>query len=142
MFVVFDLICGYLVLKINRFDRAQSSRADLAALAVWFYNPITVAIASRGNAESVMACLVLAFVYSFKRRAYLQAGFIYGLAIHFKIYPITYALVIFFNLIDLQNISFSVQWFKSKLIFNYNLIEFAFTSLVTLSSLTWFFYYK
>lgn len=145
LFIIFDLICGYLILKINKLDTQSNQSSNLAALAIWFYNPITVAIASRGNAESVMAALVLSFIYFIKRQNYVLAGLFYALAVHFKIYPITYALVILFYFISLRD--HMKKWtgfnslFKSTF-FNSDLYKFGFTALFVLISLTSLFYFK
>ncbi len=89
VFIFFDLICGYLIIKIN--DTQTNARHDLVniiAISFWFYNPITIAISSRGNAESLMAFLVLAFIYFFKINSLILAGFFYAFSLHFKIYPV------------------------------------------------------
>jgi phosphatidylinositol glycan class M len=90
LFILFDLICGYLIIKIND---TQSNNKDnvvnIMAISFWFYNPITIAISSRGNAESLMAFLVLAFIYFFKIGSLILAGFFYAFSLHFKIYPVS-----------------------------------------------------
>jgi phosphatidylinositol glycan class M len=103
LFILFDLICGYLIVKINHLNEL-SERGTAWALLFWFYNPITIAIASRGNAESLMAFLVLAFLYNLKRGRLLPAGLCYGLSVHFKIYPITYALAVAFYILDVRQL--------------------------------------
>ena len=71
LFVTFDLLCGYLIYRINSINGHSS---DLKSLLFWFYNPVTIAISSRGNAESVMACLVLAFIYFLRSGRFVMAG--------------------------------------------------------------------
>lgn len=141
-FIALDLLAGYLILIINRLDRITSSRDELVALVFALFNPITVAISSRGNAESIMACLVLAFIYYLKRHAYVQAGLIYGLAIHFKIYPITYALVILLHLIRFPQCFTNLDSFKSRVLLNSGLYKFAISSFAILVSFTYLFYLK
>mgnify|MGYP001810881061 CR=1 FL=1 len=85
------MLCGYLILKINRLNHREE---NLLPICLWFYNPITVVISSRGSAESIMSFLVLAFVYYFKLKRSFTSGIFYGLAIHFKIYPLAYGLLI------------------------------------------------
>lgn len=143
IFIVFDLLAAYLVLLINRLDQqSPSQRTNVVSLEFALFNPITVAISSRGNAESVMACLVLAFVYYLKRRAYVRAGLLYGLAIHFKIYPITYGLVVLFHLVQLSKMRFDLESFKSQVFLNCGLYKFGLASVGTLFSLTFIFYQK
>ncbi len=71
LFVIFDLLCGYLIYRINSINGHST---DLKSILFWFYNPITIAISSRGNAESVMACLVLAFIYFLRSDQFAIAG--------------------------------------------------------------------
>ena len=130
LFVLFDLICGWLIIKIN------NNGSDSKAVTFWFYNPITIAISSRGNAESLMAFLVLIFIYYLKRRNYFLAGLFYALAVHFKIYPIIYTLAVLFYIT--KPTSFNVF----KWIWNRNLIVFGITFLATFTCLTGIFYLK
>ncbi len=157
LFVLFDLLCGYLIVKIIQLDQTSSSAkassnttrelsSTAAALAFWFYNPITLAISSRGNAESIIAFLVLIFVYNLKRGNFILAGLFYGLSIHFKIYPITYALAILFHLAN-PSLVRSEDKTSSKSIFNLirnnrNLLEFGLASVGALASLTVYFYFR
>lgn len=152
VFVALDLVAAYLVLVTNRLesqkqqlkeDPSSLSSSNSVALEFALLNPITLAISSRGNAESIMACLVLGFVYCLKKRAYTRAGLLYGLAIHFKIYPITYALVILLHLVRFDKLRFGdFDSIKSNVLFNVGLYKFGFASLFTLVSLTSIFYQK
>jgi phosphatidylinositol glycan class M len=144
IFVIFDLLCGYLIKKIIDQDKQSSNTQTAIALAFWFYNPITLAISSRGNAESLIAFLVLAFIFFLKRGDFVLAGVFYGLSIHFKIYPITYAFAVLFSLGDLsfrsaENSRPSIVNFIRN---NLNLIKFGVSSVGVLGSLTLYFYFK
>ena len=141
LFIAFDLFCGYLILKIN--SKEQDYYKRLYSIMFWFYNPITIAISSRGNAESLMAFLVLIFVFFFKKNMFSLSGVFYGIAIHFKIYPLIYALALLFSLIKLQNLKNLklLDAFKC-VIFNYNLWSFGISSIFTLAGLTILFYLR
>ena len=148
LFVLFDIACGYLILRINETQRAART-TQLAAICFWFYNPITVAISSRGNAESLMAFLVLACVLAMKSGRFALAGFFYGFSVHFKIYPVTYLLAICLFMTDYHDItttrsqSFAKAMFglARALLFNAKLVTFAFSSLTTFVALTSVFYF-
>lgn len=129
LFIIFDLLCGLVILKINSLDRNKTHHYGLY---FWFYNPITFAISSRGNAESIMSFLVLIFVYLLLKKKYFLSGCIFSLAIHFKIYPITYSLAILLNLMtsDTKKTN-SVK----------NLIKFSIGFLIIFCTLTWYFYH-
>ncbi|XP_039979365.1 GPI mannosyltransferase 1 isoform X3 [Xiphias gladius] len=47
---------------------------------------------SRGNAESILAALVLGTLLCMEGRHLTWAAILYGLSVHMKIYPVTYAL--------------------------------------------------
>ena len=140
LFIIFDLLCGIIIVKINS---TQTKREQISSVIFWFYNPITIAISSRGNAESLMAFLVLTFVYLFSQRSFLLAGVVYAFAIHFKIYPVIYGLALLLRLLNvktLKNVS-PFSMLKSML-FNFNLWTFGLAFLFTMIGLSAFFFCK
>ncbi len=125
-----------MILMINQMDNENSQ----SGLIFWFYNPLTIAISSRGNAESIMSFLVLIFIYFLLKKSFTIAGCLYALAIHFKIYPITYAFaILLFIVFDNREISFK-NLFKRKVFIR--LIKFSVAFLITVGSLTIYFYIK
>ena len=91
-----------------------------------------------------MSFLVLCFVLFLKRGSYIRSGIFYALAIHFKIYPITYGLAILFFLVNNQKSIYSysmVNLFKS-IIFNKNIYKFGISFVSTFTIITYFYYYK
>lgn len=140
LFIAFDLLCGYLILKINS---REDNQKKLHSIIFWFYNPITIAISSRGNAESLMAFLVLIFVFFLKLNMMTLAGIFYGVAIHFKIYPLIYGLALFFYLIRLENFK-NLNFFDAikSIICNKNLWCFGISSIFTIFCLTYVFYLR
>ncbi|KAJ3230938.1 hypothetical protein HDU81_004127, partial [Chytriomyces hyalinus] len=60
--------------------------------SLWALNPFVAVISTRGNAESIIASLVLLSVFLLMRHRIAWAGFAFGLAVHLKVYAIIYAL--------------------------------------------------
>jgi phosphatidylinositol glycan class M len=73
--------------------RLSGGRAH--AVALWFLNPLVVNVSTRGNAEALVALLVVGTLYLLQRQRFDAAALVYALAIHVKIYPIIYALALF-----------------------------------------------
>ncbi|EFA00721.2 GPI mannosyltransferase 1-like Protein [Tribolium castaneum] len=83
--------------KTKKNDQTDTT-ANLS-LVVWLYNPLTLAIATRGNCDSIAVFFVLATLYLLQcRKQYFAAGLIHGLSIHFRLYPIVYSLTFYMYL--------------------------------------------
>jgi len=101
--MVADLLIGVLLEDI--LSRTSSYSADHVrkAVALWLLNPIAINVSTRGNAESVVALLiVLALRHLYQGHTstpkLILGAALYGLSVHFKIYPILYSLPLFFFL--------------------------------------------
>lgn len=51
---------------------------------------------TRGSNDNIISLLLFASLYFLLHRKFVIAGFLYGLAVHFKIYPIIYCFVLYF----------------------------------------------
>ncbi|CCD23958.1 glycosylphosphatidylinositol-alpha 1,4 mannosyltransferase I NDAI_0C02980 [Naumovozyma dairenensis CBS 421] len=101
-FVIYDLLTGILLLRILRKLIPDISDLKLTFLgSIWLLNPMVITISTRGNAESLLCFFIMLSLYYLQEGHYWLAGVIYGLSIHFKIYPIIYcssmAIYIFYN---------------------------------------------
>jgi len=79
------------LLKKTHPTRGETYAAKLVT-AFWVLNPFTMTISSRGNAESIQILLVLLTILFVVERKILWAGVFFGLSVHFKLYPVIYAL--------------------------------------------------
>lgn len=91
LFVGSDLVVGYLLQQILQL-RGMDARRATRYVALWMLNPVVANISTRGSVESVVGALVLAALYCLLTNRFYAACALYGLSVHFKIYPIIYAL--------------------------------------------------
>ncbi|KAJ6307454.1 hypothetical protein OIU76_017281 [Salix suchowensis] len=61
---------------------------------VWLLNPFTFTIGTRGNCEPIVCAMILWIIICLINGNVVQAAIWYGLVVHFRIYPIIYALPI------------------------------------------------
>ncbi|NXL81332.1 PIGM mannosyltransferase, partial [Leptocoma aspasia] len=94
LFVAGDLAAAVVAYRALRRRGAAAGRAWGCCAAAWLLNPLPMAVSSRGNAEALVALLVLATLYWVEAGSVGKAAVCYGLAVHMKIYPLTYALPI------------------------------------------------
>ncbi|XP_078054073.1 GPI alpha-1,4-mannosyltransferase I, catalytic subunit isoform X1 [Mustelus asterias] len=97
LFVIFDVFAAHLMHRILCLQGLDSRRASWYC-SLWLFNPLPMAVSSRGNAEAVLAVLVLATLHYLESRQIVKAALFYGLSVHMKIYPVTYAVPIILSL--------------------------------------------
>ncbi|NXH23573.1 PIGM mannosyltransferase, partial [Bucco capensis] len=98
LFVAGDLVAAVVAYRTLRRRGAAAGQACGCCAAAWLLNPLPMAVSSRGNAEALVALLVLATLYFVEEGSIGKAAVCYGLAVHMKIYPLTYALPIALHL--------------------------------------------
>lgn len=94
IFVVFDLFTAFIIQKILSKSGCKQ-KVLLYSIGLWLFNPLTMTVSCRGNAESILSCLVMSIIYALVLKKTVLAGVLFGLAVHLKIYPIIYSLSIF-----------------------------------------------
>lgn len=86
----------------NRSCNKSKIRTEIVGntgMLIWLYNPMAIAIATRGNCDSISGFLVLATLYFLQcRKRYFIAGLLHGIAIHVRLYPVVYSLALFMYL--------------------------------------------
>lgn len=108
----------------------RSKKEGKVALFFWTFNFLGIIISTRGSADTIISFLVLLTLYLINKKQYTFAGLVYGFAIHFKIYPVILGLLI------------CLYISKDQFIINLKVIKFAFNTLISLSSLSYYFYLK
>ena len=94
LFSLFDLFCGFLIYRIFRYQRMKAETATFYA-SFWILNPFVMFISTRGSADTIVCFLVYCTLYFLQTGWIGCSAFVYGLAIHFKLFPVIYALIFF-----------------------------------------------
>ncbi|PSN40336.1 GPI mannosyltransferase 1 [Blattella germanica] len=91
-------ICVALLIRCLALAQGSSPQTAVWCALVWIYNPLAIVIATRGNADSISAMLVLLTLLLLEKRYILLAGIVHGLAIHVRLYPIAFSLAMYLSL--------------------------------------------
>ena len=103
VFVLCDLLVGLLIHLVLSARGLRRTKITFP-VALWLLNPLTATVSSRGNAESILAVLVLLTLYFLiSRRVYIAAIF-FGLTVHLKIFLVIYSLPIY---LFINNLAYS-----------------------------------
>lgn len=145
VFCILDVIMGAFMWNIIE-SQNENKGNTIFYVAFWIFNPLVMAISTRGSNDNIIVCLVFASVYFILKRQYWTAGFVYGFSVHFKIYPIIYCIP-FYLFIDCDKKAILAGKTSLKdLIFNknfftYNRVVFTIVSASTFFFFTGLFYY-
>ncbi|KAL5561265.1 hypothetical protein UlMin_031012 [Ulmus minor] len=93
LFSASDLLVGFFIHTILKLRGVPENLCKLSVIC-WLFNPFTFTIGTRGNCEPIVCAMVLWIFICLMNGRLLQAAFWYGLIVHFRIYPIIYALPI------------------------------------------------
>ena len=99
LFSVADVLAGailYTILAKPRLDPTKTMETPRALryTSIWLLNPLVVNISTRGSAEGLLGLLAVLLIWSVRNRRVKLAGFLLGLATHFKIYPFIYGVTV------------------------------------------------
>ncbi|KAK0093522.1 hypothetical protein PV326_013360 [Microctonus aethiopoides] len=129
IFSIIDIVVTLLIKKILLHGLCSNKCAELCALT-WLYNPMTIVISTRGNADSLAVAFVLLTLYYLEIDNSLLSGFIHGISVHFRLYPVAFSLVMY---LSLRN--------KNYFIPNKRQLQLVFSCLFSLGILTAISYY-
>lgn len=147
LFITGDLIAGLLIHCILTLQ-AVNHDLKLLSCGLWLLNPLTATVSSRGNAESLLAVLVLSSLYTILCKRTVLSGIFYGLAVHMKIFPIIYSLPILL-LLDSDNYQRQSggrrvpgNWLNMQRIINHQRVLFTAASASTFLLISALLYYR
>ncbi|KAL4325978.1 hypothetical protein GQ457_11G004890 [Hibiscus cannabinus] len=93
LFSASDLFVG-LFIRIILKQRKVPDHLCTYSMLIWLFNPFTFTIGTRGNCEPIVCAMILWIIICLINGNVIQAACWYGLIVHFRIYPIIYALPI------------------------------------------------
>uniref|UniRef100_A0A7E4UYU8 GPI alpha-1,4-mannosyltransferase I, catalytic subunit n=1 Tax=Panagrellus redivivus TaxID=6233 RepID=A0A7E4UYU8_PANRE len=154
LFCFADIIVGWLLIRLRRDQNAKfgvpaelDSVSDVYAL--WLFNPLTMIISARGNADALVSLAVLCTLYLLRKDRWIAAALMHGLgAVHLRVYPVIYLPSIFLYLLNRNGTSGSGGFFNwvKRCCLNFRGFAFAIISLssfaATVAICYWLYGYK
>ena len=139
LFCVVDIFVVLVLDSIMKKMKCDKYLSNILMMTCWIFNPFTMTISSRGNAESIQVLLVLLTILFVIEGRTVLAGVFYGLSVHFKLYPIIYSLP-YILYIGCRNKPLSKDKFPQvikhfiRIVLSFDVIVFGLTSLVVFCS--------
>lgn len=90
LFSVAGILSGVLIYRLTG--------RKLIYASLWLFSPLTINISTRGSCDSFLILFVLSTFYYMRNGHLKTAAIWYGLAVHFRIFPIFFAIPIMFHL--------------------------------------------
>lgn len=150
LFSICDIMVGWLIYAILSITKISHNK-KIICTNLWLFNPLTLTVSTRGNAESLQSVLVLSSVYLILQKRTAMSAISLALGVHFKLYPIVYTLPFFLLLDDtffykqsIDHNNMRREWYfvdlLSRLI-GFTRIKFALIWLLTLATANGAMYY-
>ncbi|XP_047349493.1 GPI mannosyltransferase 1 [Vespa velutina] len=96
-FSLIDIVVAIFIRRILTRQRWNDKIVNISVL-LWLYNPLTIIISTRGNADTLAVVSVILTLDFLQRDQFLLAGLIHGFSIHFRLYPIIFSLAMFLSI--------------------------------------------
>lgn len=113
LFSILDLVMAYLIYRLMLRRNVSLRKAHLSSL-FWLYNPLSVVISTRGNADTLSSLLVAGTLLCLYAGKPTVAGIVHGLCIHMRLYPIVFSLPFYLSLSSWDRFSPSNEPKKSQ----------------------------
>ncbi|XP_076235934.1 GPI alpha-1,4-mannosyltransferase I, catalytic subunit-like [Calliopsis andreniformis] len=97
LFSCVDILIAILIKRIVARQNCNKKLQHACAL-IWLYNPFTIVISTRGNADSVAVLLVMLTLDLFQQNKFILAGLLHAVSVHFRLYPIVFSIPMYFSL--------------------------------------------
>lgn len=97
IFSVIDILIAILIREIITRRKCSKTLKDFCVF-LWLYNPLTLVITTRGNADSLAVFFVTLTLDLLERDKVILAGLLHGVSVHFRLYPLMFSLPMFLSL--------------------------------------------
>ena len=151
IFVAFDLLIAFILWDLVELQLQRSTWKSFSDKTICFFvsvlvlQPAFFVMSCRGSNDQIIQALIFLALYLVLKRWYVLGGFIYGLSIHFKIYPIIFSFVLYFYIecdrdLIARGGSPYLAIISKKGFFTKNRLVFTLMTVITFVGLTAFFY--
>lgn len=141
LFVTADLVVGWIVYTDGR-GRGLSDTHAVGYASAWLFNPISINVSTRGNAEAVLSVLIVGWIHMLMRRRTAAAAILYGFSVHFKLYPIIYAPAIALFINHRYCAKPYRRWYSLAELFNAPRVQFTLLSAASFVAPTAYYYFQ
>lgn len=130
IFSFVDILVAILIKKLIVTNKTYDINVATKCACLWLYNPLTIVISTRGNADCLAALFVISTLYFLQSGFHLFAGLLHGVSIHYRLYPLVLSIAMYFSL-----------QMPNRIFVNINQFKFIFTCVLSLTILTAVSYY-
>lgn len=92
IFATADLVIGLFLhsLLVSYGGGIINDRATRYVAGIWLLNPMIANISTRGSSESILGLMVIGVLVMVRRGNWDGAAALFGMAVHWKVYPVIY----------------------------------------------------
>ncbi|KAF8448287.1 PIG-M-domain-containing protein [Terfezia claveryi] len=95
LFAAGDVLAGWGMLRVLcGYYAMREVPAGKVVAAVWLWNPMVAVVSTRGSSEGLLGGMVVGLVWAVLEGRAALAGGLLGLCVHWKIYPVVYAVAV------------------------------------------------
>lgn len=152
LFSIFDILVTIAVKILVKHQLGLSAKDKVSKIPVycslfWLYNPMSIAISTRGNADSVPCLFIILSLLYLQTdlvkglSKYALSGILLGISIHLRLYPLAFSFPMYLSLGEYKiNRRTNIKDGMLSLLPNVNQIILTFSCIFTLFLLTYSMY--
>lgn len=138
LFSLFDIAIAIIIQKVVA--KSHPGLSNICAF-LWLYNPLSIVISTRGNADSISCFLVLITLFAHIQNCYVLSAICFAISVHVRIYPVIYGLAYYLSIDGENHYTSTAQMIFYRLLPTRKKILFIVIFILTLIIVTWPCYY-